>query len=89
MPEETKTPPVKKTEAEWRELLSPEQFHIMREKGTEPPFTGKLISAQWDDWRDAGFRERLSSEPDLATIRRIVWSLRLSRWISMRPRTAS
>ncbi len=39
---------VQKTEAEWRELLSPDQFRIMREKGTEPPFTGALLNNHED-----------------------------------------
>lgn len=32
---------IKKTKAEWKEHLSPEQFKVCREKGTEPAFTGK------------------------------------------------
>ncbi len=44
-----------KTEAEWRELLTPEQFHIMRMKGTEPAFSGALVNNHDDGiYRCAG-----------------------------------
>lgn len=39
---DTNTYKVNKTEAEWKKLLSAEEYHVLREKGTERPGTGDL-----------------------------------------------
>jgi peptide-methionine (R)-S-oxide reductase len=37
-----------KTDDDWRNELTPEQYHILREQGTEPPFSGKYVHEKTD-----------------------------------------
>jgi peptide-methionine (R)-S-oxide reductase len=46
---------IRKSEQEWREQLTSDQYHVMREKGTERPFTGAYVDAKQDGvYRCAG-----------------------------------
>jgi peptide-methionine (R)-S-oxide reductase len=39
---------IQKTEADWRAQLTPEQYHVCREQGTEPAFTGRYYATKED-----------------------------------------
>jgi peptide-methionine (R)-S-oxide reductase len=48
----TTAPKIVKSDAEWREQLTPEQYHVTREHGTERAFTGP----NWDNKADGLYR---------------------------------
>jgi len=42
------SPEVSKSDDAWRQELTPEQYRVLRKKGTEPPFTGEYVHAKTD-----------------------------------------
>ncbi len=46
------TTKITKGDADWRAQLSPDQYHVLRDKGTERAFTGEY----WDDHRPGVYR---------------------------------
>lgn len=50
---------IKKTEEDWKQSLNPEEYHILREKGTERAFTGKY----WDHKEKGIYNCRACGEP--------------------------
>ncbi len=43
---DTVKPKIEKTDAEWREQLTPEQYYILRQSGTERAFTGPFWNSK-------------------------------------------
>jgi peptide-methionine (R)-S-oxide reductase len=56
------TTKIEKTDEQWRTELTPEQYEVLRRKGTEPPFTGRYVHSKDDGiYRCAGCGAELFS----------------------------
>lgn len=53
------TEKIKKTEEDWRKELTPEQYEVLRKKGTEAPFTGEY----WDTTREGMYKCAACGQP--------------------------
>lgn len=42
-PKPTFQPEITKSESEWKEILTPQEYYVLREKGTDPPFSETLL----------------------------------------------
>lgn len=51
--------PIQKTETEWKEMLSADEFRILREQGTERAFTGKY----WDNKKEGIYYSAATGQP--------------------------
>jgi peptide-methionine (R)-S-oxide reductase len=59
---DTKSDTTRLSDSEWRSKLSPEQYRILREGGTEPPWSGALLGVKdHGEFRCAGCGEPLFS----------------------------
>lgn len=56
---ENQSYPVQKTDEEWKEILSDEQFYILRKQGTERAFTGKY----WDNKKKGTYYSAATGQP--------------------------
>lgn len=54
------TDKIQKTEAEWKQILTPQQFQVLRKKGTEPAGSGELLNTH-----DAGIYKCAACDLDL------------------------
>ena len=76
------------TDAEWREKLSPEKYHILRQAGTERAFTGEYEQNKAEgEYACAGCGALLAgSQPH---VRRASSGLRVSTWRRARRQISS
>ena len=54
------TETVEKTKEDWKEQLTPEEYKVLRKKGTEMPFTGK-----YEDFKEKGFFKCMACRNEL------------------------